>query len=79
MHWFNTLSHLCPVHDQVSLVAKQKYVFHFLSPAVALLHVGAQIRLPTVNQWILIDTPSNEIVGKSFEDRVWSSHLWESD
>lgn len=56
------LDHLCPVHDKVG--KQKKFVFHFLSPAVALLYVGAQIQLPTVNQWILIDTPSNKIVGK---------------
>lgn len=64
MHWFNIL---CPLHDKagVSGCKQEKYVFDFLSHTVGLLHVGAQIRVPTVNQWILIDTPSNKIVGKS--------------
>lgn len=56
------LVHLCPVHDKVG--KQKKFVFYFLSPAVALLYVGAQTQLPTVNQWTLIDTPSNKNVGK---------------
>lgn len=56
------LDHLCPVHDKVG--KQKKFVFYFLSPAVAHLYVGAQIQPPRVNPWILIDTPSNKIVGK---------------